>query len=42
MLESSKKRNGGTFNFCVTAVVKIGYVYNPELNVETCDSITSP
>ncbi|MBN1796198.1 MAG: discoidin domain-containing protein [Sedimentisphaerales bacterium] len=40
--ESSKVRNGGTFTFCVTDVVKSGYIYNSSLNVETCDSITAP
>jgi hypothetical protein len=42
ILESSKKRNGGTFNFCVTDVVASGYTYDENLNVETCDSITAP
>ncbi len=40
--ESSKKRNGGTFTFTVTDVVKDGYTYDPGLNNETSDSITCP
>jgi hypothetical protein len=42
MLESSSKKNGGTFTFTVTNVTKLGYVYNSSLNVETSDSITAP
>jgi hypothetical protein len=42
MLESPAKKNGGTFTFTVTAVSKIGYTYNPSLNVETSDTITAP
>jgi hypothetical protein len=41
-LESPKKKNGGTFNFCVTNVVASGYTYDEALNNETCDSITAP
>ena len=39
---SPKKKNGGTFTFCVTDVVATGYTYNSGLNNETCDSITAP
>lgn len=39
-LSSPKKKDGGTFIFTVTDVVKTGYTYNPALNVETSDSIT--
>jgi hypothetical protein len=42
MLESPAKKNGGTFTFTVTAVSKIGYTYNPSLNVETSDTIEAP
>jgi hypothetical protein len=42
MLESPGKKNGGTFTFTVTNVTKLGYSYNPSLNVETSDSITAP
>jgi len=42
MLESPAMKNGGTFTFTVTSVVKTGYTYNPSLNVETSDSITAP
>ncbi|MCP5107777.1 MAG: metallophosphoesterase family protein [bacterium] len=38
--KSPKKKNGGTFTFTVTDVVKSGYTYNDSLNVETSDSIT--
>jgi hypothetical protein len=41
-LESSAKKNGGTWMFCVTGVVKTGWVYDDTANVETCDSITAP
>jgi len=39
-IDSPKKKDGGTFTFTVTDVVKNGYTYNPALNVETSDSIT--
>ena len=39
---SPTKKRGGTFTFCVTNVVASGYVYDPGLNNETCDSITAP
>lgn len=39
-LTSSKNKNGGTFTFTVTDVVKSGHTYNAGLNVETSDSIT--
>jgi hypothetical protein len=42
MLESSNKKNGGTFTFTVTNVTKLGFIYNSSLNVETSDSITAP
>jgi hypothetical protein len=42
MLESSAKKNGGTFTFTVTNVTKLGFIYNSSLNVETSDSITAP
>ncbi|MBN1900502.1 M23 family metallopeptidase [Candidatus Sumerlaeota bacterium] len=41
-LQSSKKKNGGTFTFCVTNVEAAGYIYDSNMNVETCDSITAP
>jgi hypothetical protein len=41
-LESSNKKNGGTWTFCVTDVVKSGWVYDDAANVETCDQITCP
>jgi len=40
LLTSPKRKNGGTFTFTVTNVVKSGYTYNPALNVETTDTIT--
>jgi len=42
MFTSPKKKNGLTATCCVTDVVKTGYVYNPSLNVETCDTNTCP
>ena len=42
MLESSNKKNGGTFTFTVTDVTKLGYVYNSSLNVEDSDTIIAP
>lgn len=41
-LTSSKKKNGGTWTFCVEDVVKSGWTYDAGANVETCDSITAP
>jgi hypothetical protein len=32
----------GTYEFCVTNVVKAGYLYDPAQNIETCDTITVP
>jgi len=32
----------GTYEFCVTNVVKSGYIYDPAQNLETCDTITVP
>ncbi len=32
----------GTFEICVTGVVKAGYVYDPSQNSETCDTIDVP
>jgi hypothetical protein len=42
MLESSGKKNGGTFTFTVTNVTKLGYIYDSVENEETSDSITVP
>ena len=42
MLESPKTRNGCTFTFTITNIVKSGLTYNSSLNVETSDSITTP
>jgi hypothetical protein len=42
MLESSNKKNGGTFTVTVTNVTKLGYVYNSSLNVEDSDTIIAP
>jgi hypothetical protein len=42
MLESSVKKDGGTFTFTVTNVTKLEYIYNSSLNVETSDFITAP
>jgi hypothetical protein len=39
---SSGVSGGGTWTFCVTNVVKSGWTYNANANVETCDSITAP
>jgi len=39
---SSQTRAGGTFTFTVNNVEEPGYAYNPEDNVETADSISSP
>jgi hypothetical protein len=41
-LQSSKVKNGGTWTFCVTSVVKSGWTYDEPANVETCDTITVP
>jgi hypothetical protein len=41
-LESSAKKNGGTWQFCVTGVAKAGCTYDEGANVETCDSVTAP
>jgi len=41
-LSSANKKNGGTWQFCVTNVVKTGWTYNSAANVETCDTITAP
>jgi hypothetical protein len=40
-IASPKTKNGGTFTFTVTGVVKSGFTYNPALNVETSDSVTT-
>jgi hypothetical protein len=32
----------GTWQLCVTDILKEGYTYDPSQNVETCDSITIP
>jgi hypothetical protein len=34
------RKAGATFTFTVTGVIKAGFTYNPDLNVETSDSIT--
>jgi hypothetical protein len=39
---SGKVKDGGTFTFTVTNVVKTGWTYNPALNIETGDTITCP
>ena len=41
-LTSPRSKTAGTFTFCVTDVVASGYVYDPAMNVETCDSIAVP
>jgi hypothetical protein len=41
-LQSSTRRNGGTWTFCVDGIAKDGWVYDAGANVETCDSITAP
>jgi hypothetical protein len=41
-LDSGKVKNGGTFIFTVTDVVKSGWTYDPSSNIETTDSITCP
>jgi GH35 family endo-1,4-beta-xylanase len=41
-LQSSKKRNGGLFEFCLTDVTATDYSYKPSLNNETCDQIQAP
>lgn len=42
LLSSSAVKNGGTFTFTVTDVIKSGEVYNSTLNVESSDTITAP
>jgi len=37
-----KGNQTGTFQLCVTDVVKAGWAYDPNQNVETCDSISVP
>jgi hypothetical protein len=41
-LESGNKKDGGTFTFTVTGVLKTDYTYNPSLNVEDSDTIIAP
>lgn len=41
-LKSPSKKNGGTFNFCVTGASAVAYIYDPSMNIETCDTITAP
>jgi len=41
-LTSSRKKDGGTWTFCVDDVVRSGWTYDPAANVETCDTITAP
>ncbi len=38
----TKSRTTGTFEVCVTDVVKSGYVYDPEQNRATCGVVTIP
>jgi hypothetical protein len=40
-LTSSNKKDGGNWQFCVDDVVKSGWTYDSEANVETCDYITA-
>jgi hypothetical protein len=40
VFESSKA--SGTWTFCVDDVRKLGWIYDADANVETCDSITAP
>jgi len=42
MIESDSSVKNCTWVFAVTDVVKSGYSYNPALNVETSDSISTP
>ncbi len=42
LIESPPKKNGGTYTFTVTDVVKSGQTYNASLNVETFDTIVAP
>lgn len=45
VFQSDKVRSppsGTTFTFCVEAVAKSGWTYDPEANVETCDSVEIP
>ena len=35
-------KNGGTWGFCVTNLVKDGWEYDSAANIQTCDSITAP
>ena len=37
-----KSAQSGTFEICVTDVVKAGYVYDPSQNSQTCDTIDVP
>lgn len=39
---SPPSQTGGTFTCCVNDLIKTGYLYKPEDNHETCDSITHP
>lgn len=41
-LKSPNLKSAGTFTFCVTDVVASGLIYNPGMNVETCDSVYAP
>jgi len=41
-LTSSNNKDGGTWQFCVDDVVKSGWTYDPNANVETCDGVTAP
>ncbi len=41
-LTSSNKKDGGSWTFCMDNVVKSGWTYDSEANVENCDSIDVP
>ena len=38
----TKAKSGDTFTFVVTDIVKEGYLYDPNANIETEDSISVP
>jgi len=37
-----KSPQTGDYTFCFTGLTKLGYLYDPDLNYETCDTITVP
>jgi hypothetical protein len=41
-LVSKRKKDGGSWSFCVADVSKTGWSYDSGDNLETCDSITAP